>query len=101
MDAYERYGIDKQWLDGLRIRCGNRTHEETMKRVLRKLDEDVNPGNSKPVKELDEDGNVIRTFVSLKNAAIEYDLNYQTVYTAMRQGRAINGHIFKKADKKK
>ena len=98
-DAFEKYGIDKQWLEGLRIRCGNRTHEEAMEQVMRKLD--TIPTNAKPVNELDEDGNIIRVFSSLKEAAVEYGLNYQTTYSATRNGRAINGHIFAKAEKKK
>ena len=98
-DAFERYGINKQWLENLRRRCGNRTHEEAMEQVMRKLD--TIPTNSKPFVELDEDGNIIRTFASLKDAAILYDINYQTAYSAMRQGRPINGHVFVKADKKK
>ena len=100
MDAFEKYGINKQWLDQVRQRCGNRTHAETLERVMRKLDTDVNPGNSKPVKELDEDGNILRTFNSLREATNEYDINYQTAYSAMRQGRPIRGHVFVKADKK-
>lgn len=97
-DILEKYNIDRKWLENLRQRCGNRTHEETMRRVMEKLD--AIPPNSKPVNELDENGNVIRTFASLKEAAVEYGINYQTVYSAMRQGRPIRGHVFVKAEKK-
>ena len=99
MDAFEKYNIDRKWLENLRIRCGNRPHEETLKRVMEKLDSI--PTNSKPFNELDENGNVIKTFTSLKAAAEEYGINYQTVYTAMREGRPIRGHIFVRAEKKK
>lgn len=97
MDAFEKYGIDKQWLEQVRRRCGNRTHEETMQRVMKKLD--AIPTNSKPVNELDEDGKIVRTFNSLKDAAVEYGINYQTANTAMRGGRPIRGHLFVRAER--